>query len=135
MPTKIGWKSHKIDEKSRRFINHFRDFFCVLMNLCPKTPFFVGVGVYEYASFSTSMSNIFSKPFSNKKISSILQWAATRWNGVQWAASNTGEKNSTFYSEGVVHRQKKSFASFFCKKKSLILKPSYQSPSTLSMNW
>ena len=128
MPTKIGWKSYKIDKKSREFINHFRDF-CVLMNLCPKTPFFVGVGVYENAPFSISMSNIFSKPFSNKKISPILQWAATRWNGVQWAASDTGEKNSTFYSKGVVYRQKKSFTSFFAKKitnpQTLLLTPLY----------
>ena len=28
MPTKIGCKSYKIDEKSREFINHFRDFLC-----------------------------------------------------------------------------------------------------------
>lgn len=38
----------------------------------------MGVGVYENAPFSTSMSNIFSNPFSNKKISPMLQWAATR---------------------------------------------------------
>ena len=27
-----------------------------------------------------------------------------------------GEKNSTFYSKGVIYKQKKSFASFFYKK-------------------
>ena len=41
MPTKIGWKSYKIDEKSRRFINHFRDFLC-FNGIVPKNAIFRG---------------------------------------------------------------------------------------------
>lgn len=41
MPTKIGWKSYKIDEKSRRFINHFRDFLC-FYGIVPENAIFRG---------------------------------------------------------------------------------------------
>ena len=94
-PTKIGWKSHKIDEKSRRFINHFRDFLC-FNGYVPKNAIFVGIGVYENASFSTSMSNIFSKPFFYKNISPSLQWTATRWNREQLGTYDTWRKKLLF---------------------------------------
>ena len=134
MPTKIGWKSPKIDKKSREFINHFRDFLC-FNGFMPENAIFRGRWCLRVRTILDL--GVRCRPlrglFSPKKFwfCNELQWGEMKCNEPHLTQ---GEKNSTFYSKGVVYRQKKSFSSFFCEKNHQSTNLYLQRSPILNMN-
>ena len=134
MPTKIGWKSYKIYEKSREFINHFRDFLC-FNGFMPENAIFRGRWCLRECTILDL--GVRCRPprglFSPKKF-----WFC---NELQRGEMECNEPHLTQAKRILLSILKASFigrrshSHLFLQKKSLILKPSYQSPSTLSMNW